>query len=290
VEHFDRHLGLMLAELKKRGLLANTLVIVTSDNGMPFPRSKGNSGELPNHLPLAVMWPGHLAKPGRTVDDYVSFVDIAPTLIEVAGLEWPATGMAAPTGHSLTPILRSEKSGVVDATRDHVLIGRERNDIGRPHDEGYPIRGIIKGGYLYLKNFEPSRWPAGNPETGYLDCDGSPTKTFILDAHRKNPADIFWARCFGMRPGEEFYDLALDPDCIHNLALAPQSTSVQSDLREQLLAELRAQADPRINGNGAVFDQYLHSSKAHAGFYERFMAGEKMTTPWVNPSDYEKRN
>ena len=91
-----------------------------------------------------------------------------------------------------------------------------------------------------------------------------------------------------MRPGEEFYNLVHDPDCLKNLAPSPQSTSVQSDLRELLLAELRAQADPRVNGNGAVFDQYLHSSKAHAGFYERFMAGEKMATPWVNPTDYEK--
>jgi hypothetical protein len=208
--------------------------------------------------------------------------------MEVAGLEWSATGMAPTVGRSLTDLFRSEKSGIVDATRDHVLIGRERNDIGRPHDEGYPIRGIIKSGYVYLENFEPTRWPAGNPETGYLDCDGSPTKTFILEAHRKDASDIFWQRCFGMRPGEEFYDLAHDPDCLNNLALAPQSNSMQSSLREQLLTELRGQADPRVNGNGAVFDQYLHSNKAHVGFYERFMAGEKIPAPWVNATDFEK--
>lgn len=288
VEHFDRHLGRMLAELEKRGQLANTLIIVTSDNGMPFPRSKGNSGEMPNHLPFAVMWPGHIARPGRTIDDYVSFVDVAPTLMDVAGLAWSATGMAPTVGRSLTSIFGSEKSGITDPTRDHVLIGRERNDIGRPHDEGYPIRGIIKGGYVYLENFEPTRWPAGNPETGYLDCDGSPTKTFILEAHRKDANDIFWQSCFGLRPGEEFYDLAHDPDCLNNLAMAPQSNSMQSSLREQLLTELRAQADPRMDGNGAVFDQYLHSSKTHVGFYERFMAGEKIPTPWVNPTDFEK--
>ena len=288
VEHFDRHLGRMLAELEKRGLLENTLVIVSSDNGMPFPRGKGNTGELPNHIPLAVMWPRGVTRPGRTVDDFVSFVDVAPTLIEVAGLEWPATGMAPPTGRSLVEIFRSEKSGIVNPARDHVLIGRERNDVGRPHDEGYPVRGIIKGNFVYLQNFEPTRWPAGNPETGYLDCDGSPTKTFILDAHRKNPGDIFWARCFGMRPSEEFYDKAHDPDCLTNLALSPQSTSLQSGLREQLLTELRAQDDPRVNGQGAAFDRYLHASPGHVGFYERFMAGEKMNTQWVNPTDFEK--
>ena len=288
VEHFDQHLGRMLAELEKRGLLENTLVIVSSDNGMPFPRGKGNTGELPNHIPLAVMWPQGVAKPGRTVDDFVSFVDVAPTLIEVAGLEWPATGMAPATGRSLMEIFRSEKPGIVNPARDHVLIGRERNDVGRPHDEGYPVRGIIKGQFVYLQNFEPARWPAGNPETGYLDCDGSPTKTFILEAHRKDPGDVFWARCFGMRPSEEFYDMTHDPDCLTNLAFSPQSTSVQSDLREQLLAELRAQADPRVKGEGAIFDGYRHANPGNAGFYERFMAGEKMKTQWVSPTDFEK--
>ncbi|EDY19171.1 sulfatase [Chthoniobacter flavus Ellin428] len=290
VEHFDRHLGRMLAELEKRGLLENTLVIVTSDNGMPFPRSKGNAGEMPNHLPMAVRWAAGIPHPGRTVDDYVSFVDIAPTLMDVAGIDWSATGMAPTVGHSLTDIFHSEKSGLTNPARDHVLIGRERNDIGRPNDEGYPIRGIIKGGYVYLDNFEPTRWPAGNPETGYLDCDGSPTKTTILEAHRLDPTNIFWARCFGTRPAEEFYDLAHDPDCINNLALKPQSTSLQSSLREQLVTELRAQGDPRIFGNGAIFDHYAHSDPAHVGFYERYMKGEKMKTPWVNPTDFEKKD
>ena len=287
VEHFDRHLGRMLAELEKRGLLANTLVIVTSDHGMPFPRGKGNAGEMPNHVPLAAMWAKGIAKPGRMVDDFVSFIDIAPTLMEVAGLKWSATGMAESPGRSLTNIFRSEKSGVVDTTRDHVLIGKERTDIGRPHDAGYPIRGIIKGDSVYLENFEPARWPAGNPETGYLDCDGGATKTFILDAHRKDAADASWALCFGLRPGEEFYDLAHDPDCLSNLALSPQNSAQQSALREQMLAELRQQHDPRMDGHGAIFDEYSHANKSHVGFYERFMAGEKVPTNWVSATDYE---
>ena len=81
-----------------------------------------------------------------------------------------------------------------------MLIGKERHDVGRPNDWGYPIRGIVKNDVLYLRNFEPSRWPAGNPETGYLTCDASPTKTKILNAHhRKNP-EAHWELCFGKRP------------------------------------------------------------------------------------------
>ena len=288
VEHFDRHLGRMLAALEKRGLLANTLVIVTSDHGMPFPRGKGNAYEYSNHVPMAAMWPAGLAAPHRTVDDFISFIDLAPTFAELAGLTWEQTGMAPSPGRSLTDIFRAAHGGQVDPTRDHVLIGMERHDIGRPGDAGYPIRGIVKAGQLYLENFEPSRWPACNPETGYLNCDGGATKTFILDAHRQNAADLPWALCFGKRPGEEYYDLATDADCVKNLAADPATARTRAALHDQLYAELKAQEDPRMFGHGDVFDHYLHASPEHVNFYERYMQGEKIKTNWVNDTDFEK--
>ncbi len=288
VEHYDRHLGRMLVELEKRGLLQNTLVVVTADHGMPFPRGKGNAYELANHVPLAMMWAAGIAKPGRTVEDYVSFVDLAPTFIEVAQMKWSESGMAESPGRSLTDIFHSEKSGRINPARDHVLIGKERTDIGRPHDWGYPERGIIKDGWIYVQNFEPARWPAGNPETGYLDCDAGATKTFILDAHRKDPDDKFWALCFGLRPAEELYHLAEDPDAMNNLAGKPSPVSIQSALRSQMHAELREQGDPRMDGKGHIFDEYPHANAGHVGFYERFMHGEKLNTGWVSPTDFEK--
>ncbi|MHC4994952.1 MAG: sulfatase family protein, partial [Planctomycetota bacterium] len=181
VEHFDDHLGRMIAELERRGLLANTLIVVTADNGMPFPRVKGEAYELSNHMPMAVMWGDGIRRPGRVIDDYVSFIDLAPTFLEVAGLSVREVGMAPSPGVSLTDIFESGKSGRVNAARDHVLIGKERHSVGRPNDVGYPIRGIVKDGVMYLENFEPDRWPIGNPETGYLNSDGSPTKTEILN-------------------------------------------------------------------------------------------------------------
>ncbi len=288
VEHFDRHLGRMLESLEKRGLLENTLVIVTGDHGMPFPRGKGNAYELSNHVPLAAMWKGGIAKPGRVVDDFVSFIDLAPTFVELAGLTWAETKMADSPGRSLTEIFRSEKSGIVNPARDHMLVGKERTDIGRPHDWGYPTRGIIKDGFLYLHNFEPTRWPAGNPETGYLDCDGGATKSFILAAHRENPSNEPWQLCFGMRPADELYDLKSDPDCLRNLASKSESAAQRAQLHDALFAELKAQGDPRIVGDGSVFDKYLHANPGHVNFYERFMAGEKLKAPWVNESDFEK--
>lgn len=288
IEHFDRHLGRMLDELEKRGVLSNTLVVVTSDHGMPFPRSKGNTYELANHIPFAAMWPAGIAKPGRTIDDFVSFIDLAPTFVEVAGLAWRDTGMADSPGRSLTEFFRTDRSGQVNPARDHVLIGKERTDIGRPHDGGYPTRGIVTRDWLFLENFEPTRWPAGNPETGYLDTDAGMTKTVILDAHRKDAADPYWALCFGKRPALELYDRSKDPDCIHNLADEQAVAEQRKTLSERMRTALKQQGDPRMDGKGSVFDEYPHANKGHRGFYEKFMAGEKLKTGWVNETDFEK--
>lgn len=281
VEHFDTHLARMLAELEKRGLLDNTLVIVTADHGMPFPRSKGNANVMANHVPFAVMWKKGIAQPGRKVEDFISFVDLAPTLIEVAGLQWQDTGMAESPGRSLTDIFSNKPLH----TRDHVLIGKERTDVGRPHDWGYPIRAIINKDTVFIENFEPTRWPAGNPETGYMDCDAGATKSFILDAHRQNAANPFWHLCFGLRPGVEFYDLKSDPDFVKNAPADPRAAA----LREQLHAELKAQGDPRMEGKGHLFDEYKHASPANVGFYEKFMRGEPVKAGWINQTDIEPR-
>jgi arylsulfatase A-like enzyme len=86
--NFGKHLGLMLAELEKRGELSNTLVIVTSDNGMPFPHDKGYAYYNSLHLPLAIMWLDGIRQPGRVINSDVSFIDFAPTFQDVAGVSW----------------------------------------------------------------------------------------------------------------------------------------------------------------------------------------------------------
>jgi N-sulfoglucosamine sulfohydrolase len=278
----------MLQTLEQHGLLASTLVVVTSDHGMPFPRVKGNAYDFANHVPFAVMWKQGIVRPGRVVDDFVSFIDLAPTFIDLAGLKWPETGMAESPGRSLTDLFRDERPEATQPPRDHVLIGKERTDIGRPHDTGFPTRGLVQGGWLYLRNFEPSRWPAGNPETGYLDCDGGATKSYILDAHRQDPADPYWALCFGLRPAEELYDLRQDPDCLHNLALDPKFAATRTGLQDTLFQKLRQQGDPRMSGAGDVFDKYPYANPAQVNFYERYLRGEKVPAGWVSPTDFEK--
>ncbi len=285
VEHVDRHLNRMLAELEQRGLLENTLVIVTSDHGMPFPRVKGYAYHDANHVPLALRWPGGVRSPGRVIEDFVDFTDLAATILDVAGIHPLVAGMQPLTGTSWRPILESTRAGQVQPERDHVLIGKERTDVGRPHDWGYPIRGIVTKDAIYLRNYEPTRWPAGNPETGYLDTDGSPTKTRILERGRLNRADRYWQLNFGMRPAEEFYDLENDPDCVSNLADDPARQPRLQALRKQMEAELETQQDPRLFGRGYIFDEYPVTNGA--GFYERHQRGERPPAGWVNPTDFE---
>ena len=292
IEYFDRHLGRMLALLEQRGELENTLVVVTSDNGMPFPRIKGQTYEHSAHMPLAIMWPEGIRNPGRTVEDYVSFADFAPTFIELAGLEWEKTEMHPTVGRSLTDIFYSDGNGQVNPNRDYVLLGKERHDLGRPYNWGYPVRGIIKGDMLYLKNFKPDRWPAGNPETGYLNTDGSPTKTYVLDHRISQGMYHYWKWNFGKRPGEELYNLEEDPDCLHNLADDPSYKLIKQQLKKQMYGELKRQNDPRMQGRGYIFDAYKHTSDHNRSFYHRFMNGkiQKSQAGWVNESDFEEES
>jgi hypothetical protein len=284
VEYADNHLGRMISELEKRGELDNTLIIVTSDHGMPFPRAKGYAYEASNHVPLAVRWPKGIKTSGRTIEDFVDFTDIAPTILDYAGIVQTESGMMPITGKSWREILDSPKSGRVVPQRDHALLGKERTDVGRPNDWGYPIRGIVTAEYLYLHNYEPTRWPAGNPETGYLDTDGSPTKSVILDLGRRDRGDRYWMWNFGMREADELYDLRTDRDCVVNVASASQD--IVRSMRGRMETKLKEQGDPRMEGRGSVFDHYKPTNGD--GFYEKFLRGEKVNAGWVNESDFEK--
>lgn len=288
VEHFDSHIEKMLTTLESRGRLKNTIVIVTSDHGMPFPRCKGQAYDMSNHIPLAIMWGEGIQHTGRRIADYVSLIDIAPSLVSLAGLNWRQTGMAESPGRSLVPLLRSSQSGQIEASRDYVLIGKERHDVGRPDDVGYPIRGIVSDNKLFIRNYHPSRWPAGDPVTGYLNCDGSPTKTEILLARRANGQSRHWDLCFGKRPGEELYDLAVDPDCLNNLAVSKPHQPLRMKLVNKMEALLSREGDPRLLGSDPdQFDRIEYASKSHRDFYNRQMQGENVRAGWVSETDAE---
>ena len=289
IEHFDSHLVRMLEILEEKGELDNTIVIVTADNGMPFPRAKGQSYEYSNHMPLAIMWGRGIKNPGREIYDMISFIDIAPTVMELAGITPEASGMQPMEGNSFTDIFSSGKKGIINDERNWLLIGKERHDVGRPDDAGYPIRGIVREGFLYLINFKPNRWPAGDPGTGYMNCDASPTKSWILNLKRSGVTDEYWDLSFGLRGGEELYDLGKDPDCMINLAQNTGYNTLRQQLRDRLTYKLEKQDDPRIKGNGDIFDRYIYADERTRDFYNRFMRGElsRKSASWIDSTDFE---
>lgn len=258
VEAFDAQVGELLRTLEASGAAQNTLVIVTSDNGMPFPRSKGHNYDISNREPLIAYWPAGIDKPGRRVAEFVSFIDFAPTFLELLGVDGVQSGMATPTGRSFANLLRGE----ADPSRSFVILGRERNDInarpGTYSGLGYPVRAIRDGDLFYIRNFAPDRWPCGNPELGLVDTDDSPTKSLIDALGEKDP---FWQLSYGKRPEVELFDLSKDPDCIDNLANDEAYAPKLAALSEKLLAELKKQQDPRVLGKSDVFDNYKSPMK-----------------------------
>ena len=270
---FDAGLGVLLAELERTGELDNTIVVVSGDHGIPgFPRGKCNLYDFGVAVPLAIRWGGRIGAPGRVVDDFVNLPDLAPTFIEAAG----ATPPEVMTGRSLLPILDSSRSGQVDASRDHVVVGRERHvALARLDAMPYPQRAIRTKDFLYIRNFKPQRWPMGvgpgfgrpdgpvpsfekleqNTFVAFGDLDASPTKAWIATHCLGNAEQRYFDFAFGRRPGEELYDLRDDPHQINNVADNPQYAAARKQLAQRLLATLAKYDDPRVTGDGSTFDK-----------------------------------
>lgn len=267
VEWGDAQVGRALALLEAAGELENTLVVVTSDHGMPFPYVKGQIHEDAFHLPLAMRW-GKGIKPGRVVEDFINVRDFAPTYLELAGLpKHPQI-----TGSSLVNILRSEKSGYVE-NRDTMLIGKERHDLGRPNDLGYPVRALRTREYLYVHNFFPDRWPVGNPETDFGNVDGSPTKEYL-----KRLGGSYYDLSFGKRPPDELYRLSDDAENVRNLAHDLAFAPVLEEMRNRMMKALREEQDPRALGHGDIFDTYKYTG-ARGKAYDTWLATQDKPLP-----------
>jgi N-sulfoglucosamine sulfohydrolase len=260
IDWFDTHLGRIMKMLEKAGELDNTVIAVTGDNGLPFPRCKANLYDCGTHVPLAVRW-GAAVKGGREVHDFISLADLAPTFLEAAGLK----AASAMTARSFVDVLTSSKAGWVDPKRERVFVGRERHTAAQPEGvAGYPMRAIRTRDYLYIRNYKPDRFPAGADIAGseFRDIDNGPTKEFMVE-HRTDPAVAnLFELGFGKRPAEEIYDLRKDPGELRNAAAGPSLTQMKAKLSAELDAQLKAWNDPRALGQGDVFDGYPMQSAA----------------------------
>ncbi len=256
----DAMLGVMVDELEKAGQLDNTIIIVSGDHGIPgVPRGKTNCYDLATRVSMMIRWPGTI-KPGRVVEDYISVMDVGPTLLEIAGAE----SITDADGRSFLKQLTREESGWIEPDRNWVVIGRERHvHLARDGQLPYPMRAIRTPDHLYIKNFKPDRWPMGAPYNidvpadntldshlyhgPFQDIDVSLTKVWLMN----NQSDARAAACIDLtlnkRSGEELYDLSEDREQMRNIAADPTRVAIRKRLDDQLMAILKESEDPRLN-------------------------------------------
>ena len=257
VQRFDSDVAKAIALLEANGELDNTIIVMTGDHGMPFPRCKSNLYDSGSQVPLAMRW-GAKVKPGQVLNGFVSLTDLAPTFLDAAGLKAPA----AMTGRSLLPAVVEGKGDA--ALRPFILTGKERHVPSQesPDMGGYPSRAIRDHEFLYIRNYVTDRWPNGTPNwqraaipgAWYADTDNGPTKTYIIDNKDKDDAHRrAYEWCFAKRPADELYDLKKDPDQLHNVAGDPTYAESLKKMSDKLTAQLAAAGDPR-HAAGVEFD------------------------------------
>lgn len=262
IEWFDQHVERMLSILESQGLLNNTIVVVTSDNGMAFPRAKANTYEYGIHVPLAVSWPAQVTG-GRQAPDLVSLIDLAPTFLDAAGVNHPKTPRM--TGKSLLPFL----TGRADrGPRSQIMAGRERHSSSRYNNWTYPQRVVRTKDWLFVWNLKADRWPAGDPRKfekdgslgpmhgGYHDIDACPTLDELI-VGRDDPAIGKYLRlAVEKRPEFEMYDMRNDRACLNNLADKPRA----DQLKKQLISGLEQTQDTRLGADPEVWERYKRYS------------------------------
>ncbi len=219
----DRTIGEMLRELEDAGLADETLVVFWGDHGAGLARAKRWIYDSGLKVPLIMRWPGKI-EPGTLRTDFVQFLDLAPTMIAVAGRE--------PPSHLHGRVILGEDQGPEPEFLYH---GRDRMD------ERYDmIRGVRNRRYLYLRNFESHRpWvqfmrtPSQGPiyqELGRLKRSGGLgplSAPFMQDT----------------KPLEELYDVVADPHQVFNLASDPRYEGTLGLLRSELLDWMRRTDD-----------------------------------------------
>ncbi|PHS11179.1 MAG: hypothetical protein COA78_10190 [Blastopirellula sp.] len=255
IEHFDKHVGMAIDLLEKNGQLENTIIVVTSDHGMPFPRAKASLYDAGSKVPLAIRWPDGINQSGRASEEFVNLSDFAPTFLEAAGIKVPAMM----TAKSLVPVFESAGA----QHRPAAYIAMERHDGCRVGGKGYPCRAIRTKDYLYIHNFEPDRWPSGSPNAAdcaraipYGEIDSAPTKTFMMQNRDIESVAILASLAFDKRPAEELYKIASDPGQLNNLADMAEFSAVKAKLHQQLFDHLKETKDPRVIGGDVLWDYY----------------------------------
>lgn len=224
VTAMDAEVGTILQQLSDDGLAENTIVFFFSDHGSGMPRHKRSLLDTGLHVPLLIRFPGRwqpwsVADPGDTSDRLVSFVDLPPTVLNLAGSAIPDYMPGRPfAGAEVSP-----ERGLVFGHRDRV-------------DEAFDCaRSVRSRQFLYVRNYMPhlsSHQPTAWPDQGEIRREISRL------TNRESMTDAQWQYAGPDRPAEELYDCDQDPLNLHNLAGEPGHRNQLQKMRQQLQQQL----------------------------------------------------
>jgi len=213
----DQGMGEVLSALEAGGLASNTLVICTTDHGIPFPSMKCNLTAHGTGVFLILRGPGGFTG-GKVSDALVSHLDLYPTICDLLGIASPDWLQGA----SMMPLVRGT------AREIHQEIFAEVNY----HAAYEPMRSARSARWNYIRRFGGRRRPV------LPNCDDSPSKDLWL-AHGWRDRAL---------PEEELYDTVFDPGETHNLAGSAAHAGALAEMRGRLDRWMRATADPLLRG------------------------------------------
>jgi len=247
IDLLDKELGEVLGLLKKHNLEQNTLFVYASDHGYDI-YAKWSCYEAGLHVPFIVRWPGNV-KPGTVTDAMVSFVDVLPTFVEVAG----GRPLKNIDGRSFLPVLVGQKN------RHNEVVFGAHTTRGIISGKAYPIRSVRTHTHKYIRNLNPD---------GKFQCVSTHGHNYKEIDYglwgswkQKAKNDTFAAervRTFQHRPAEEMYDLTKDPYELNNLADDPAQQGLLATLAQKLDDWMKQQGDRGMEAEMAV---PLHKSR-----------------------------
>ena len=224
ITNMDAHIGRMVKELKRRNLLENTLLVFLSDNGKPFPRAKGTCYDSGIHTPLIFSWQGKIPI-GQEYDGLTSIINLAPTILDVAGLSKPDYLY----GNSLGPLFQDQ------SLPGDTYIFAERNW----HEGDEHIRAIRTDEYLLIMNAY-TEWPHSSP----TDLSTSPSWYSLKERQKERKITNAQQWLFNYpRPMIELYDVKNDPYQVNNLSGQQQYLEISNKLTKQLVDWMKETKD-----------------------------------------------
>ena len=213
----DQKIATVLAALEESGLADNTLVLCTTDHGIPFPRMKCNLTDHGMGVMLILAGPGGFTG-GKVFDAMVSHIDIFPTICELLGIDRPGWL----EGRSFLPIVNGRATDINEEVYGEVTY----------HSAYEPMRAVRTKRWKYIRRFDERTTPV------VCNCDDSISKDLLLEnGWREQPVEK-----------EQLYDLIFDPHECHNLAESPRTAAVLADMRQRLDRWMRRTNDPLLDG------------------------------------------